>query len=190
FAPQVAAESKTKEYMALATSWIMIVAYLWFRFGSVKWGLAAVVALIHDALIALAFVSAAYLIAETFLGRALMVEAFRIDLAIVAAMLTVVGYSVNDTIIVFDRIRENRGKLTRVTSQMVNQSINQTLARTVLTTISTLLVILTMYIFGGRAIHGFNFVMLIGIITGTYSSIAVASPLLTLLHRGRTARAG
>jgi SecD/SecF fusion protein len=92
---------------------------------------------------------------------------------------------VNDTIIVFDRIRENRGKLGGITENIVNDSINQTLSRTVLTSFTTMLVILILYVLGGSGIHGFSFVMLIGILTGTYSSIAVASPLLVYLNRTR-----
>ena len=103
---------------------------------------------------------------------------FKIDLAMIAAILTVIGYSVNDTIVVFDRIRENRGKLTTVSVPVINKSINQTLSRTLLTSGTTLIVVLIMYIWGGAGIKGFNFALLAGILFGTYSSIAVASPLL------------
>ncbi|MCK6485343.1 MAG: protein translocase subunit SecD [Phycisphaerae bacterium] len=178
FAPQVAADAKTSAFLALLISWAIIVAYLGFRFGNVTWGVAALVALVHDAIVALGFVAGSYLLAGY-----LMIEAFRIDLAIVAALLTVIGYSVNDTIVVFDRIRENRGKLKDVTPQLMNDSINQTLSRTMLTALSTMLTILIMYIWGGRGIHGFNYAMLVGIITGTYSSIFVASPIMVWLNR-------
>jgi len=183
FAPQVAAESKGRAYVALILSWLMIVIYVWFRFGSVAWGFAAVVALIHDAVVALGFVAGAYLIADSPVGRLFLVEPFRIDLAIIAALLTVVGYSVNDTIVVFDRIRENRGKLKGVTPQLVNDSINQTMSRTILTVLTVLITLVIMYVFGGRAIHGFNYAMLIGVLTGCYSSIAVASPILVGLEK-------
>ena len=92
--------------------------------------------------------------------------------------MTVVGYSVNDTIVVYDRIRENRGKLKTITADIVNDSFNQTLSRTVLTSFTTLLVMVIMYVFGGEGVHGFSFVMMIGTVVGTYSSIAIASPLL------------
>jgi len=92
--------------------------------------------------------------------------------------LTLVGYSVNDTIVVFDRIRENRGKLTTVSKNVIDSSINQTISRTLLTGLTTLCVVLVMYIWGGPGIHAFNFALLCGIMFGTYSSIAVASPLL------------
>src|SRR5437016_4243095 len=120
----------------------MIVIYLWFRFGSVTWGLAAVIALVHDAMVALGFVAAAYFISQLPLfNSVLKVEPFRIDMGIVAALLTVIGYSVSDTIVVFDRIRENRGKLKSVTPTLINTSINQTMSRTLLTVFTVLMTI-------------------------------------------------
>jgi protein-export membrane protein SecD/preprotein translocase SecF subunit len=189
FAPQVALEAKTKAIIALGLSWIAIIVYVWFRFGSSVWGMAAVLALIHDVLIASGLVAASHLIGQTEIGRALLITGFRIDLAMVAALLTVIGYSVNDTIIVFDRIRENRGRLKEVTPPMINMSINQVLSRTVLTSLTTILVILIMYITGGPGVHGFMFTMLIGIMIGTYSSIFVASPALLALRRRAAERA-
>ncbi len=112
-----------------------------------------------------------------------MIEPFKINLPIVAAFLTIIGYSVNDTIVVFDRIREVRGKDPRMTRQMVNDSTNQTLSRTLLTSFTVMLVVVILYIFGGEAIHGFAFALMIGVLTGTYSSIYVAAPiLLWLIH--------
>jgi len=105
-------------------------------------------------------------------------EAFKIDLPMVAAFLTVIGYSVNDTIVVFDRIRENRGKLTTISPGILNRSINQTLARTLLTSGTTLIVVIIMYVWGGQGIHAFSYALLAGVLFGTYSSIAIASPLL------------
>ena len=99
-------------------------------------------------------------------------------LFVVAAILTVMGFSMNDTVVVFDRIRENRGKYGKMTRQVVNDSINQTLSRTLLTVGTTIMTIFLMYVMGGPGIHGFTFAMLVGIVTGTYSSIAIASPLL------------
>lgn len=182
FAPQVAQESKTRAYAALTLSCLMIIGYLWFRFGSITWGFAAVVALIHDAAVALGFVAGSYLLAASPIGKLLMIEPFRIDLSIVAALLTVVGFSVNDTIVTFDRMRENRGKSKGITARLVNDSVNQTLSRTILTMLTVFFTLLIMYIFGGRAIHGFNYAMLVGIIAGCYSSIGVASPILMALE--------
>jgi len=183
FAPQVAAESKQRAIIALVLSWMAIIIYLWFRFGKATWGAAAVAALIHDVCVALGMVAISYYLAQTAIGKFLLIENFRVDLAMVAALLTVVGYSVNDTIIVFDRIRENRGRTDDIRPSLVNNSINQTLSRTILTVFTVLIVVLIMYIFGGRGIHGFMYAMLVGILTGTYSSVYVASPLLVALYK-------
>lgn len=178
FDEQVSNQAKQNAYIAIVLSWLMIIIYLWFRFGNIRWGLAAVVALIHDVFVALGALGLAYFIAETAIGKALLIERFRVDMAVVAALLTVVGYSVSDTIIVYDRIRENKGRQIEITPKLVSDSISQTLARTLLTVLTVFMTIVIMYIFGGRGIHGFTYVMLAGIITGTYSSIAVASQFL------------
>ncbi|MCK6457725.1 MAG: protein translocase subunit SecD [Phycisphaerae bacterium] len=189
FAPQVAQEAKTKAYIALVVSWLAIILYVWFRFGSVSWGTAAVAGLIHDVLVALGAVAASFYIAKWPIGQWLLIEGFRIDLALVAAMLTVVGYSVNDSIVVFDRIRENRGKLKEITPRLVTDSINQTLSRTILTSLTVIAVIIIMYVFGGRGIHGFMYAMLVGILIGSYSSVFVATPLLVAMQRWLTSEA-
>ena len=100
---------------------------------------------------------------------------------ILSALLTIIGYSLNDTIVVFDRIREVRGKRTEITADMINSSISQTLSRTILTSVTTFIVVFILYCFGGEAIHGFAFSLVIGVIVGTYSSIFVASPSLLWL---------
>ncbi len=164
--------------IAIGLSWLVIIGYLWWRFGSVRWGLAAVICLIHDTLVVVGLVALCGWAASTAVGKALMFDAFKIDMAVIAAVLTVIGYSVNDTIVVFDRIRENRKRSVTVTPTILNQSINQTLSRTLLTSGTTLIVVLIMYIWGGDGIHGFSFTLLAGILFGTYSSIAIASPLL------------
>jgi len=104
----------------------------------------------------------------------------------IAAVLTVIGYSLNDTIVVFDRIRENKGKASGLTSAIINDSINQTMSRTILTSGTTLLVVLILYVIGGQGVHGFSFALLAGVGVGTYSSIGVAAP---LLHRPKLLRA-
>jgi len=179
FDPAVAGETANLAIIAFVMSWLAIIAYLWLRFGSARWGLAAVVCLIHDVIIAVGLVAVTAYLADTALGAALGIhKAFKIDMAVVAAFLTIIGYSVNDTIVVFDRIRENRGKLATVDETILNRSINQTLSRTLLTTTTTLIAVVVMYVFGGEGIHAFTFALLIGILFGTYSSIAIASPLL------------
>jgi SecD/SecF fusion protein len=188
FKPQIAAQATEQAAMALLLSWAMIVAYIWIRFGRLMYGVGGVVALIHDVLLALAFVGFSGWIANTTIGRMLLVEDFKINMVIVAALLTIIGYSVNDTIVVFDRIRETRGRLGIITPEIVNASINQTLSRTLMTVFTVFVVIVIAYIFGGSSIRGFNYCMLIGVLTGCYSSIAIASPLLLAhLHLRRTA---
>ena len=153
--------------------------YLWVRFQGVAFGLAAVVALIHDIFVMLGAVAISVYIAP-YLGFLLIVPV-KLNLSIVAAFLTIVGYSVNDTIVVFDRIREVRGKDPNLTRQMVNDSTNQTLSRTLLTSFTVLLVVLVLYIAGGTAMRGLAFALLVGVATGTYSSIYVAAPILLWL---------
>ena len=110
------------------------------------------------------------------------IEAFQIDLGVIAALLTVIGYSLNDTIVILDRIRENRGKRPLPTQEIVNNSINQTISRTVLTSVTTLIAVVIIYLAGGGGIRPFAFALLIGIFVGTYSSVAIAAPLVFKGH--------
>jgi SecD/SecF fusion protein len=178
FDAQVAGETQREALVALVLSIVLIMAYIWVRFGNLKYGTATVVALLHDTLFVLAAVGLAHYVANTFIGDALLIEPFRLNLTLTAAILTVMGYSMNDTVVVFDRIRENRGKFGHVSRNVINDSINQTLSRTLLTGGTTILTIFVMYIFGGPGIHGFTFALLVGILVGTYSSIAIAAPIL------------
>ncbi len=189
FDAQIAGDAAQKAIVAVGLSWLAIVGYLWLRFGSLQWGLAAVICLIHDVVIVVGLVAASDWLDDTFIGSALGIQSFKIDLAMVAAILTVIGYSVNDTIVVFDRIRENRGKLTTVNEGVINTSINQTLSRTILTSGTTFIVVFIMYVWGGPGIHAFNYALLAGVLFGTYSSIAVASPLLVGFKRAIVAKA-
>ncbi|MHC5091682.1 MAG: protein translocase subunit SecF [Planctomycetota bacterium] len=178
--PSIGSQAKDKALVAIVLSLIAIVAYIWIRFGTARYGFAAIAALVHDVCITLGVVTACTYIAGKPLGNALGIQDFKINLEMVAAFLTIIGYSLNDTIVVFDRIRENRGKLSILTSEMVTVSINQTLSRTLLTSFTTFLVVLVMYIWGGAGLRGFTFAMLVGIVVGTYSSIAIAAPILLL----------
>jgi SecD/SecF fusion protein len=126
-----------------------------------------------------------YLVVYTPIGSWLLLDDFKLDLPAVAALLTLIGYSVTDTIVVFDRIREVRGKSPELTPEMINESVNQTLSRTLLTSFTTFLVVIVLYLGGGEGVHLFSFVMVVGVIIGTYSSIFVASPLLLILGEGR-----
>jgi SecD/SecF fusion protein len=186
FDAALAQETQSRALFAIIASWIAILLYLWFRFGSWTFGLAAVLCLVHDLCFTLGIIAAChYLHLMPVLGTVLQIQDFKIDLAAVAALLTLVGYSVNDTIVVFDRIREVRGKNPLLTEQMINDSVNQTLSRTILASLTVFLVVGVLYFFGGDGVHLFAFVMVVGVIVGTFSSIYVASPLLLLLGEGQ-----
>lgn len=186
FDSQLAKETQLRAMYAILASWGAILMYLWFRFGSWTFGLAAVVCLIHDLFFTLGIVAFCHYIDiyTPGLARALLIQDFKIDLPAVAALLTLVGYSVNDTIVVFDRIREVRGKNPDLTPQMINDSVNQTLSRTLLASFTTWLVVFVLYVAGGEGVHLFGFVMVVGVIVGTYSSIYIASPLLLMFGEG------
>jgi SecD/SecF fusion protein len=180
---QIAKETQYQALAAILASLLGIIAYVWIRFQNVAFGLAAVVALIHDVLIVLGAIALSHYVAGA-LGF-MLIDNFKISLPVVAALLTIIGYSLNDTIVVFDRIREVRGKRSEMNEEMINTSISQTLSRTILTSLTTFIVVFILYVFGGDAIHGFAFALTIGVIVGTYSSIFVASPaLLWLMNRG------
>ncbi len=186
FDSQLATETQLRALYAILASWVRILLYLWFRFGNWTFGAAAVLCLIHDLFFTLGAIAACHYVSGTGLGRILDLEDFKIDLPAVAALLTLVGYSVSDTIVVFDRIREVRGKNPELTPQMINDSVNQTLSRTLLTAFSVWLVVIVLFIFGGEGVHLFAFVMVVGVIVGTYSSIYIASPLLLIFGEGRS----
>ncbi len=163
FGGAVASDTRTKAVMAIVASWLIIIAYLWFRFKSVTYGLAAVIALVHDVLITLIAVA---------------IFRYKIDLPMIAAFLTLIGFSVNDTIVIFDRIREIKGKTPLLTTKMVNDALNQTLSRTILTSLTAWLVVVIMYVFGGEALYGFSFCLVVGFLSGTYSTVYIATPIL------------
>ncbi|MFO0958100.1 MAG: protein translocase subunit SecF [Isosphaeraceae bacterium] len=169
FGAAVAGESRNLALMAIIASWLIIIAYLWFRFKDVTYGLAAVIALVHDVLIALGAVA---------LSRWFLPPGYKIDQPMIAAFLTLIGFSVNDTIVIFDRIRELKGKTPVLTEQMINLALNQTLSRTILTTLTAFLVVVILYFFGGEGLAPFSFCLLIGFISGTYSTVYIASPIL------------
>jgi SecD/SecF fusion protein len=171
--------------VAVVLSLLGILAYIWFRFGSLRYSLAAILALVHDVILTLgALALAGFVASSVFFGDTLMIEAFQIDLGVIAALLTVIGYSLNDTIVILDRIRENRGKRPLPTMEIVNNSINQTISRTVLTSVTTLIAVTIIYAAGGSGIRPFAFCLIVGIISGTYSSVAIAAPLVFRGHSG------
>ncbi|MEE2676804.1 MAG: protein translocase subunit SecF, partial [Planctomycetota bacterium] len=181
FGAQIAGDMKELGAYAIIFSFVGIITYIWLRFQHVSFGIAAVVALVHDVLVTLAAIAVSAYLAEP-LG-VLGIEDFKISLPVIAAFLTIIGYSLNDTIVVFDRVREVRGKNREITAEMLDRSVNSTLSRTLLTSVTTLIVVGLLYAVGGSGIHSFAFALVIGVIVGTYSSIFVASPTLLLLNR-------
>jgi preprotein translocase subunit SecF len=171
--PTVGKQLENKALLATLYSLGGMLIYLWFRFQLI-YGVAAVVACFHDTLITVGFFA--------LTNR-------EISLTVIAAILTLIGYSMNDTIVVFDRIRENL-RLSRRESlpDVVNRSINQTLSRTVLTSGLTFLTVLSLFIFGGQVLRGFSFALVVGILIGTYSSIAIAAPMLVAWQEWRASR--
>ncbi len=173
--PEVGAQLRHKALMAVLYSLAGMLIYLWFRFELI-YGVAAVVAVFHDTIITIG----AFSLADR-----------EMSLTVIAAILTLIGYSMNDTIVVFDRIRENlRMSRREPLADLVNRSINQTLSRTVLTSGLTFLTAMSLLIFGGEVLRGFSFALVIGILIGTYSSIAVASPMLVAYQNWRASKKG
>jgi preprotein translocase subunit SecF len=164
--PAVSSELRMTGFIAVFAGLLAIVAYVWFRF-EWQFALGAIVALTHDVLLVAGIFSLLHL---------------EFDLSIVAALLTILGYSVNDTVVVSDRIRENLRKFKRMDlNELLNLSINETLSRTILTGVTAIAVLISLYIFGGEVIRNFNLAMLLGVVIGTYSSIFIAAPLLGYL---------
>lgn len=169
--PKVGAELSGKAIMSIITALVLILIYISIRFEFI-FALGAIAALAHDVLITLGIFS--------LLG-------YEISLPIIAAFLTIVGYSLNDTIVIFDRIRENiKIKRRETYTSIVNDSINASLSRTVITSLTTFFVVFILWIAGGEVIHNFAFAMIIGVVVGTYSSIYIASPIVVLLQQGKS----
>jgi len=165
--PKVSEELLMAGLIAILLSLSAMLIYIWIRF-EWQFSLGAIVALVHDVIITIGFFS---------------ILEFEINLSIVAAILTIVGYSMNDTVVIFDRVRENLKKHTsKKIDEISNLSINETLSRTIITSLTTLLALLSIFFFGGTILHGFSFAMILGVIFGTYSSIFIANPILIKLR--------
>jgi preprotein translocase SecF subunit len=163
--PQVGRDLQWQAFQAVLWGMVGILVYTAIRF-DFKGGVAAIIALIHDVLVSVSALS--------LTGR-------EMSLPVLAALLTIVGYSINDTIVVFDRIREHRGRGVRkgeTLAAVINTAINQTLSRTILTSLTVFLVVVVLYLFGGEVLRDFAFVLLVGVVTGTYSSVFVAAPII------------
>ncbi len=164
--PKVSSELLESSVIAISLALAAMLFYIWVRF-EWQFSVGSIIALFHDVVITLGIFS---------------VLSLEINLSIIAAVLTIVGYSMNDTVVIYDRIRENLFKYTKISiSDVSNLSINETLARTIITSVTTLLALLSIYILGGEILRGFSFAMILGVIIGTYSSIFVASPILKFL---------
>jgi preprotein translocase subunit SecF len=167
--PKVGKELRERGAWSVIAATIMMGVYIWFRF-ELRFGLGAVIALIHDVLVTIG---------------ALMLANYEFDLTIVAAILTIVGFSVNDTVIVCDRVRENMRKIKRESLEsIINMSINETLSRTIITTGTAMLVLLALFVLGGGVIRPFAFALLVGFFSGVYSTIFIASPVILLWEKG------
>ncbi len=165
--PTVSKELVEEGILAVISAILAVLVYIWFRF---EWQFAvgAVAALIHDVILTLGIFSLLQL---------------EFNLSIIAAILTIVGYSLNDTVVVFDRVRENLRKYKKMPLlELLDLSVNETLSRTVLTSVTTMLALASLYIFGGEVIRGFTFAMMWGVVVGTYSSVVIASPVLSILN--------
>lgn len=172
--PKIGKDLRQRGALSVIIATIMMGAYIWLRF-ELRFGLGAVIALVHDVLIAVG---------------ALMLANYEFDLTIIAALLTIVGFSVNDTVVICDRIRENMRKIKRETLEsIINISINETLSRTILTTSTALLVLLSLYFLGGAVIRPFAFTLLVGFVSGVYSTIFIASPVILMWEKKPVKRA-
>jgi len=161
--PKVSSELLESSIIAISLALAAMLFYIWVRF-EWQFSVGAIIALFHDVIITLGIFS---------------VLSLEINLSIIAAVLTIVGYSMNDTVVIYDRIRENIYKFTKISiSDVTNLSINETLSRTIITSVTTLLALFSIYILGGEILRGFSFAMILGVVIGTYSSIFVASPIL------------
>ena len=165
--PKVSSELLKSGVIAIGLSLAAMLIYIWIRF-EWQFSLGAIIAIFHDVIITLGIFS---------------LFSFEINLSIVAAVLTIVGYSMNDTVVIFDRVRENLKKYLDIKIfELTNISINETLSRTIITSITTLIALLSIYFFGGQILKGFSLAMILGVIFGTYSSIYIANPILVLLN--------
>ena len=164
--PKVSSELLKSGVISIGLALLVMLFYIWFRF-EWQFSLGSIIALFHDVIITVGIFS---------------ILSIEIILAIVAAVLTIVGYSMNDTVVIYDRIRENLSKYNKLEiNQISNLSVNETLSRTLITSVTTLLALFSIFILGGEILKGFSFAMILGVIVGTYSSIFVASPILKYL---------
>jgi SecD/SecF fusion protein len=182
FSPAIAGTFRADAITATLLSFFFIGIYIWVRFRTLRYSVAAVVALVHDVIAVIGLIAVCEILYEhpatEGLARSLGLLPFKIDLNAVAALLTIAGYSLNDTVVIMDRIRENKGKLPFASAEIINTSINQTFSRTVITGVTTLGSCIILYVFGGEGMRSFAFALGAGLIVGTFSSVAVAAPIV------------
>jgi len=182
FSAAIADTFKANAITATLLSFFFIGIYIWVRFKTPRYSLAAVIALIHDVVTVVALLALCEILYETpathDFAQSIGLLPFKIDLNTVAALLTIAGYSLNDTVVIMDRIRENRGKLPNATAQIINTSINQTFSRTIITGGTTLGSCVILYLIGGEGMRAFAFALITGLIVGTYSSVGIAAPIV------------
>ena len=186
FGPQAAKEMQLRAITAVFLSWVFIIFWVGYRFNNWAFGFGGVAALVHDVLMAVGLVALVSFIAERAQGLdRFYISDMKINLDMIAAILTLIGYSIHDTIVTFDRVRELRGKGTKVTREMINRAVNETLSRTIITSLLTFLAVFILFLGGGTALRGFAFLLVVGLISGTYSTIFIANPVvLWMLNRG------
>lgn len=166
--PKAGVDLRKKGLMAITFAWVGMLIYITWRY-EFRYALGGIIALLHDVIVTIGVF--------TLLGK-------EFTLTVIAAVLTIIGYSINDTIVVFDRIRENaRKNIKKDLGTVINESINQTLSRTILTSLTVVLVLIALFLFGGTVIHDFSFILLVGVIVGTYSSIFIASPMVLIWEK-------
>lgn len=166
--PKAGIDLRRKGLMAITFAWVGMLIYISWRY-EFRYALGGIIALLHDVIVTIGVF--------TLIGK-------EFTLTVIAAVLTIIGYSINDTIVVFDRIRENaRKNIKKDLGTVINESINQTLSRTILTSLTVVLVLIALFLFGGTVIHDFSFILLLGVIVGTYSSIFIASPLVLIWEK-------
>ena len=177
FSPKVAQNLAASAIVAVILSLLGMLVYIWFRFGSLRYSVCAISALMFNMSICLGAIALSLVVGETTFAGVRVLDEFRIDLNVVAGLLTIVGYSLNDTIVILDRIRENRGKLSYASLEVVNNSINQTFSRTIMTSGTTITSAIVLYSLGGTGIRPFAFTFFVGLIAATFSSVVIAAPL-------------
>ena len=164
---EVGSETIKKAIISIALTFVGILAYIWYRF-NIWYSVGVILGLMHDLILTVGF---------------LMLTQYEFNVSVVAALLATLGYSVNDTVVIYDRIRENVRKFRKISfNEILNLSINETLSRTIFTSVTTLLAVAALIIFGGESLHSFSTTVFVGIVVGTYSSIFIAVPLLSLFH--------